>query len=124
MIPRLDGIILQKSRKNELDRDFLIRKRLRPIENLVALSHAVDPERIRAEQSFDIGFAVGTTHVNSRVSTAEDPLGSEYAFELYYTFRPRPGLLIRPNLQYIHHPGGTSENEDVIALGLKTSASF
>ncbi|TCL75980.1 carbohydrate porin [Rhizobium sp. BK251] len=72
----------------------------------------------------DIGFAVGTTHVNSRVSTSEDPLGSEYAFELYYTFRPRPGLLIRPNLQYIHHPGGTSENEDVIALGLKTSASF
>jgi porin len=72
----------------------------------------------------DIGFAAGTTHVNSRVSDEEDIQGSEYAFELYYTYRPRAGLLIRPNLQYIVHPGGTSQNDDVFALGLKTSANF
>jgi porin len=82
----------------------------------------------------DIGFAVGTTHVNSRVADAEklenaagDSVavqGSEYAFELYYTFRPRAGLLFRPNVQYVLHPGGTSQNDDVLAFGLKTSANF
>jgi porin len=83
----------------------------------------------------DIGFAVGSTHVNSRVADVQalqNSLGkgpvavqdSEYAFELYYTFRPRPGLLFRPNLQYVHLPGGTSNNDDVFVLGLKTSANF
>ena len=48
----------------------------------------------------DIGFAAGTTHVNSRVADAEklqnaagDSVavqGSEYAFELYYTFVREP----------------------------------
>jgi porin len=78
----------------------------------------------KARPQDDVGFALGTTHVNSRVSTSEDPLSSEYAFELFYTYRPRPGLLVRPNLQYIHHPGGTDQNDDVFALGLKTSANF
>jgi porin len=83
----------------------------------------------------DIGFAVGTTHVNSRIADVQalqNALGqgpiavqdSEYAFELFYTFRPRPGLLFRPNLQYVHDPGGTSVNDDVFVLGLKTSANF
>ena len=82
----------------------------------------------------DIGFAVGTTHVNNRVAdveTLQNSLGnpvavqkSEYAFELYYTWRPTPGLLFRPNLQYVHHPGGTSANDDVFVFGLKTSANF
>lgn len=83
----------------------------------------------------DIGFAIGSTHVNDRVADAEEAqnaagLGpvavqnSEYAMELYYTFRPRDGLLFRPNLQYVHRPGGTSQNDDVLVLGLKTSANF
>ena len=53
----------------------------------------------------DIGLAVGTTHVNSRAFAPNNPGGSEYAAELYYTYRPTNGLLVRPNLQYIHHPG-------------------
>jgi porin len=83
----------------------------------------------------DVGFAAGTTHVNSRVADVQSlenalgrgPIavqGSEYAFELYYTFRPDLGFLIRPNVQYIHHPGGTNQNDDVFVLGLKTSANF
>jgi porin len=51
-------------------------------------------------------------------------LDSEYAFEMFYTYRPTPGLLFRPNLQYVHHPGGTSKNDDVVVLGLKSSATF
>jgi porin len=77
----------------------------------------------------DIGFAVGTTHVNNRVADAQAaqsrPVpGSEYAFELYYTYRPTAGLLFRPNIQYVLNPGGISENKDVVVLGLKTAANF
>jgi porin len=72
----------------------------------------------------DIGFAVGTTHVNDRVADEDGIVGSEYAAEIYYTWRPSPALLFRPNLQYVYHPGGDSANEDVFVLGLKTSASF
>ena len=88
-----------------------------------------------ARPNDDIAFAVGTTHVNSRVadvqalqnSLGRGPVavqGSEYAFELYYTYRPRDGLLVRPNIQYVHHPGGTGQNDDVLVFGVKTSANF
>ena len=77
----------------------------------------------------DVGFAVGTTHVNSRVADGDVAQGlprptSEYAFELYYTYRPTGGLLVRPNLQYVVDPGGISENKNVFVLGLKTAATF
>jgi porin len=72
----------------------------------------------------DVGLAVGTTHVNNRVADAEGIEGSEYVAELYYTFRPQAALQIRPNMQYIYHPGGSAENENVFVLGLKTSANF
>jgi porin len=72
----------------------------------------------------DLGLAIGTTHVNDRVADQEGIEGSEYAAELYYTWRPVTALQIRPNLQYVHRPGGDSENTDVFVLGLKTAASF
>ena len=82
-----------------------------------------------------IAFAAGTTHVNNRVTdiaTLQNALGlgpvpvknSEYVFELDYTFVPTPGFLIRPNVQYIYSPGGSSVNKDVWVLGLKTIISF
>lgn len=82
-----------------------------------------------------IGFAAGTTHVNSSLTNAQNlqnSLGlgpvrvknSEYVLELYYTFAPVPGLLIRPNLQYVYTPGTVSENKDILVLGLKTVISF
>lgn len=82
-----------------------------------------------ARPNDDIGFAMGTTHVNDRVAISQAAQGlpapdSEYVFELYYTYRPRPGLLFRPNIQYIIDPGGISQNEDVLVLGLKTAATF
>ena len=90
---------------------------------------------LNARPKDDIGFAVGTTHINHRVARTEaaqnaagqGPVAvqhSEYAFELYYSFRPRNGLLIRPNLQYVRFPGGTSENKDALVVGLKVSANF
>jgi porin len=78
----------------------------------------------------DVAFAVGTTHVNDRVADVEAlqnsvaVQGSEYAFEMFYTFRPTPGLFFRPNVQYVLHPGGSSQNDDVLVFGLKSSATF
>jgi porin len=83
----------------------------------------------------DIGFAVGTTHVNSRVAFAEElqnlaglgPVavqGNEYSMELYYTYRPLAGLQVRPNVQYVIDPGGTSTNANALVFGLKTVANF
>lgn len=82
-----------------------------------------------------IAFAVGTTHVNTRVAygqslqnwTGAGPVpirNSEYVFELYYTLVPTNGVYIRPNIQYVHTPGGTSQNGDIIILGLKSQIFF
>ena len=82
-----------------------------------------------------IAFAVGTTHQNQRITelaSLQNALGlgpvpvkdSEYVFELDYTFESTPGLLIRPNIQYINSPGGSNVTRDVWVLGLKTIISF
>jgi porin len=91
------------------------------------------PFAARAQDN--IGFAVGRTHVNSRVADAERLLdtvglgpvpvqGSEYPVEVYYTFNASRWLMLRPNLQYVFHPGGTSEHEDPMVVGLKASVKF
>ena len=83
----------------------------------------------------DLGFAVGRTHVNSRVADGQElqnaigvgPVlvqGSEYPVEFYYSINATKWMTLRPNIQYIYHPGGTSQNEDVVVLGLKASVKF
>jgi porin len=49
---------------------------------------------------------------------------NEYPVELYYTFRVGNWLSLRPNIQYIVHPGGTSQNDNVLVLGLKAGVKF
>ena len=83
----------------------------------------------------DLGFAVGRTHVNNNVAHGEQlqnanelgPVavqGSEYPFELYYSINATNWITLRPNIQYIYHPGGTSENTNVVVVGLKASIKF
>jgi porin len=50
--------------------------------------------------------------------------GNEYAVELYYSWSPIPSLYLRPNLQYVVHPGGTSANPNAFVVGLKSAVSF
>ncbi|MGY0556983.1 carbohydrate porin [Lysobacter sp. A421] len=84
-----------------------------------------------------VGFAIGATHPNGRAADhqqlhnqlhPEDPGlvldGNEYAAELIYAWRPIPGLTLRPNLQYVVHPGGSSRNSDALVVGLKSSLVF
>lgn len=81
-----------------------------------------------------IGFAVGATHNNGRyadmVRQATNGLdvvvgdGYEYVSELYYSWSPIPSVYLRPNLQYIVHPGGTSRNDNAFVIGLKSGVTF
>jgi porin len=78
-----------------------------------------------------LAFAVGRTHVNSRFRHGEildpahpEPQTSEYAAELYYSAHPTHWLEMRPNVQYIHNPGGRSAAHDVGVLGLKFGATL
>lgn len=66
-----------------------------------------------------LGIAVGRTHVNSRVGHAEriagEPKqGSEYVGEIFYSLHPVPGLVIRPNVQFVANPGGRDAPGDVV----------
>ena len=90
---------------------------------------------LNARPQDDIGFAVGRTHVNNNVAQGQqlqnaNGLGpvavesSEYPVELYYTFYIGNWLSLRPNIQYIVHPGGTSQNDNVLVLGLKAGVKF
>ena len=78
-----------------------------------------------------IGVALGTTHGNARRANAQRVANSaivndgyEVAAEVYYGWSPLPSVVVRPNMQYIVHPGGTSQNDNALVLGLKTSIAF
>lgn len=90
---------------------------------------------LAARPNDDIGLAVGKTHVNSRVAWFEasqywagsgpaPARSSEYAVEAYYTWRPRSGLEIRPNIQYVIGEGGVAQTSAALVFGLKTVANF
>jgi len=92
------------------------------------------PFESRAQDS--IGLAVGATHNNGRFAdftrqnnarTGQNTVaggGYEYVGELYYSWVPLPSVVLRPNLQYIVHPGGTTRNSNAFVIGLKSSLTF
>ena len=84
-----------------------------------------------------LGLALGATHANSylanyqRQFNALNPTmpgmvkdGYEYVAELFYNWSPIKSINLRPNLQYIVHPGGTTQNSNALVLGLKTAIVF
>lgn len=84
-----------------------------------------------------IGLAFAATHANGRLADyqrlynerhpeAAGPVkdGYEYVAEAFYSWSPIPSVALRPNVQYVRHPGGTSANRDAWVLGLKTSVAF
>jgi porin len=82
-----------------------------------------------------LGFALGSTHVNSRVAAGERLVNevngsnvpvqsSEYTAEAFYGWTPWPFVTLRPNLQYVVHPGGSSAYANAIVVGLKMTVKF
>ncbi|MEZ5565878.1 MAG: carbohydrate porin [Gammaproteobacteria bacterium] len=84
-----------------------------------------------------VGFAIGATHANSRAADYQRLYnqvnpdtpglvkdGNEYVAEMFYGWSPLPSITLRPNLQYVLHPGGTSQNNNAFVIGLKSSVAF
>jgi porin len=78
-----------------------------------------------------LGFAVARTNVNGRIAKGEelDPArpavqDAEYASEVYYSVHPKNWLELRPNVQFIHHPGGVHAANDVGVLGMKAAITL
>ena len=90
----------------------------------------------------DIGFGVARIHTNSRFrdnqrllnaanqqtdydNPAYQPLrGNEYDAELYYGVQAARWLVVRPNIQYVHNPGGVSEVDSAWVVGVKIQSDF
>jgi porin len=66
---------------------------------------------------------------NSGIDDYDNPLyvpvqHSEYNIELNYGVHVTDWLTVRPNLQYVRHPGGVYEVDNAIVAGVKVQASF
>jgi porin len=90
----------------------------------------------------DIGVGVARIHVNEdaqdRARLVNDLNGiddydnpsflpvqqTEYNAEVYYGFHVTNWLTVRPNLQYIKHPGGVDQVDNALVAGLKIQSKF
>ncbi|MHB2140418.1 carbohydrate porin [Pseudomonas monsensis] len=90
----------------------------------------------------DVGIGAARIHVNddvkknaellnvsNGVSDYENPVFSpiretEYNYEINYGFHVTNWLTVRPNLQYITHPGGVDEVDNALVAGLKIQSTF
>ncbi len=80
-----------------------------------------------------VGFALGATHANGRAAATQRLLGVppglvndgyEYVTELFYGWSPAAWVTLRPNLQFVRHPGGAKGRDDAWVLGLKSGLVF
>ena len=78
-----------------------------------------------------LGIAAGRTHYNNWAALAvalDVPGGpmprAEYETELYYSYLAFPWLALRPDVQYVVHPGGYSDRSNAVVLGGRTVVTF
>jgi porin len=83
----------------------------------------------------EVGFAIGRTHVNSRIADVERRLdattpgsvgvqGYEYVGEVFYGAHITRWLDLRPNVQFVGQPGGIARNTNDVIIGLKLLANL
>ena len=87
----------------------------------------------------DMGVGLAWVHVNDDVTRSQrrnntgqafgsvlySPVqGSEYDMEVYYGFHMSPWLTLRPNIQYMVHPGGVTDVDNALVGGLKVQATL
>ena len=83
----------------------------------------------------ELGFAIGRTHVNSRIADVETQLdaaipgsaaiqSSEYVAEFFYGVHVTRWLDLRPNIQYVVQPGGIARNTNDVIVGLRVSVNL
>jgi porin len=97
---------------------------------------------LAARPNDQLAFALGRLKVNPRFSERQRMLNvmdgetdytsagyhpvqdAEYSAELYYAIQATRWLTIRPNLQYIRHPGGVDDVDDAVVVGLKVATKI
>lgn len=90
----------------------------------------------------DIGVGIARIHVNDNAQTRArlvDQISgiddynnpsflpvqnTEYDAEIYYGFHVTNWLTVRPNLQFVKHPGGVDQVDDALVAGLKIQSKF
>jgi porin len=83
----------------------------------------------------ELGFAIGRSHVNSRIADVETRLdatnpgsvgvqSSEYVSEVFYGVHINRWLELRPNVQYVVQPGGVARNTNDVIVGLRLSGNL
>ena len=79
-----------------------------------------------------VGTAAGRTHVNGRIAAAEalfnvtarTPVpvqGAELVTEIFYSAQIATWLQLRPDIQYVHRPGGVAHTTGDVIVGLRLS---
>lgn len=77
-----------------------------------------------------LGLALARTNVNGRAARADSLVpgtpvrDAEYAAEVYYSLHPADWLELRPNLQWVHQPGGVRGADDVGVVGMKAAITL
>ena len=83
------------------------------------------------------GFGFAATHTSSREAAYQSAYnalhpndtsavgdGYEYTTELYYAWQALRFVSLQPTLQYVIHPGGTSQNSNAFFAGLRSTIQF
>ncbi len=83
----------------------------------------------QSEARDTLALGVAWLDISPRVAAAQRTLGShaqdyETAVELTYQRALTPWCSIQPDLQYIIHPGGSSELGNALVIGLRTTITF
>lgn len=73
-----------------------------------------------------VGFAVNRVDVSDRYSQAHQSnnTDAEYNIEMNYSYFPMKWLMLRPNIQYVIHPGATDHVDNAFVLGLSSKIIF
>lgn len=67
-----------------------------------------------------LGFAVAHAAFGKAYrDTMSEDIDAETAFEVTYQAEIKPGLIIQPDIQYIHHPSGLKSIDDALVVGVR-----
>lgn len=105
-----------------------------PVDRTIAMGLAYQsPFASRPDD--EVSLSLAFNHLNDRLAdyraerialgaTGPLPGDNETTVEAYYTFRVNQALMIRPDIQWIHNPGGVSSAEDAVIVGARTVLAF
>lgn len=83
----------------------------------------------------DVGLGFAFNHLNERIGRYRGevlaaggagplPGSNERTIEAYYSFQFGKHLMVRPDVQWIHSPGGIGQRDDVLIIGSRIVASL